>query len=285
MQASQLENAYRFCEHIVRSHYENFPVASWLLPKHLRRPIAVIYAFARTADDLADEGDTSDAQRLRLLENYGEQLQHMNQSSDPIFIALTDVMQNYHLPIQLFNDLLTAFKMDVTKKRYNSFEELLEYCRHSANPIGRLLVHLNNQVTEKNLHDADQICTALQLINFYQDLHQDYHENNRIYIPQDELISHAITEKHFSTCISDEAMQKLMKSQISRARNMLLSGRDLSKILTGRMGLELKMVISGGLLICDKLLNTENIFTRPRLNRIDWLKVGVYALSGKIFRL
>ena len=282
MQDSQLENALRHCERMVQSHYENFPVASWFLPKRLRQPIAVIYAFARTADDLADEGELAPQTRIQQLEEYGRQLDNIEQSSDPIFIALSHVIQTHRLPVQLFHDLLTAFKMDITKRRYADFNELLYYCRHSANPIGRLLVHLNDKTSEQNLHDADQICTALQLINFYQDLEQDYEENNRIYLPQDEMQQYGVTEQQIKSLITDSAMQQLVQFQVRRAREMLLSGRGLGRILPGRMGFELRMVIAGGLIVCNKLLNNnDNVFARPRLDKPDWLKMFWLALSKR----
>ncbi len=279
MQDPELEKAYRHCEHLTRNHYENFPVASWFLPKALRRPITVIYAFARHADDLADEGDAPAAQRLQQLQEYGQQLDNITASKDPVFIALHDVIRQHQLPLQLFRDLLTAFKMDVSKKRYADFEDLLFYCRHSANPIGRLLVHLNRRVTDQTLHDADQICTALQLINFYQDLAQDYRENGRIYLPLDEMQQFGVSEDHIQSQRSDSAMQGLMAFQIQRARDMLLSGRQLGTMLPGRMGFELRMVIAGGLRIAHKLINNNgNVFARPRLNRLDWLSMVWHAL-------
>jgi squalene synthase HpnC len=258
---------------MVRRHYENFPVASWFLPKHIRRPIAAIYAFARSADDMADEGHASAEQRMAQLGDYGRQLAARQQSSDPVFIALEHAMQQHDLPESLFHALLTAFKMDLTQKRYANFDELLHYCQHSANPIGRLLVYLNNRVTDKNLQNSDAICTALQLINFYQDLHQDYHENDRIYIPQDEMQNYRVTEQHFKSLDSGMAMQSLMQFQVQRARDLLLSGRQLGTILPGRMGFELRMVIAGGLQICEKLLINRNVFARPRLTIFDWLKM------------
>jgi len=272
LQDANIEKAYRYCEQLVRSHYENFPVASWFLPKAMRRPIAVIYAFARTADDIADEGDATPEQRLQQLQAYGQQLNSIATSQDPVFIALGHVMQVHQLPVQLLHDLLTAFEMDVSKKRYANFSELLLYCQHSANPIGRLLVHLNQRVSDEAMQYADAICTALQLINFYQDLAQDYKENDRIYIPLDEMQRYAVTEEHFKAQTSDKAMQALMSFQIQRARDMLLSGRQLGTILPGRMGFELRMVISGGLRICEKLINNNgNVFARPRLNKRDGL--------------
>jgi len=282
LQDNKQENAIQYCEHMVRSHYENFPVASWFLPAHLRRPIAVIYAFARTADDIADEGNAPAEQRLAELDAYGQQLENMQKSEDPVFIALQAISQQHDLPVQLFHDLLTAFKMDVTKKRYTHFDELLFYCQHSANPIGRLLVHLNRKVSAESLKYSDNICTALQLINFYQDLEQDYHENDRIYIPQDEMLSYGISEQHFKKLESDNAMQNLMQFQITRAREMLLSGKRLGTILPGRMGFELRMVVAGGLTVCKKLLNSKsNVFARPRLNKLDWLNMLFQATIAK----
>lgn len=271
MQDTILENAFRHCEQQVRRHYENFPVASWFLPKHLRRPIAVIYAFARQADDIADEGQASAEQRLQQLENYQHQLRN-EKTEDPVFIALQYVIRTYSLPTELFTDLLTAFKMDTHTKRYTDFGELLNYCRYSANPIGRLLVHLNHCTANQALEYADQICTALQLINFYQDLEQDYQENGRIYLPQDEMQQYGVSERHIREKRSDKSMRDLMSFQIRRARDMLLSGKQLGTMLPGRMGFELRMVIAGGRRICEKLLNNRgNVFTRPRLNKRDWL--------------
>ena len=153
-------------------------------------PISVIYAFARHADDIADEGILDDQQRLVALEQYQAAFETAlaeSYSSDPVLFALTDVIKAHQLPVALFLDLLTAFKMDTKTKRYQSFEDILNYCKYSANPIGRLLLHLHKQNTAENLINSDSICTALQLINFYQDIQQDYLENNRIYIPVNEL--------------------------------------------------------------------------------------------------
>ena len=185
-----LSEAYRNCQDLAAEHYENFPVASRLLPRRLRQPITVIYAFARTADDFADEGNRSPAERLQLLDDYETRLQRLlagSPGSNPVFIALADVIKRYALPIGLFQDLLSAFSQDVTKQRYANYDEVLDYCRRSANPVGRLLLYLYNQAEAENLLLSDQICTALQLINFLQDLYQDYDEHNRIYLPQDEM--------------------------------------------------------------------------------------------------
>ena len=280
LQTNSLQDAYKLCLQKARKHYENFPVASWFLPKRLRLPIAVIYAFARSADDLADEGNLSEAQRLCLLDDYGDRLNNLGaQDEDPIFLALHDVVTKHDLPVQLLHDLLNAFRMDVTKKRFKDFAELQSYCQHSANPIGRLLMHLNNAVSDEIMFYSDQTCTALQLINFYQDLAQDYAENHRIYIPQDEMRQYGVTEEHFRLQRSDKAMQAAMAFQIRRAHEMLLSGAELGRILPGRLGLEIRMVTQGGQLICQKLMQHNNdLFARPRLNKVDWLRLSLYAL-------
>ena len=280
----QIQNAYEHCIKIVRSHYENFPVASLLLPRNLRQPIAVIYAFARSADDFADEGEFTAQQRLEKLNHYSRLLESLNdtQPTDPIFIALQDVINKHQLPIQPFHDLLTAFKQDVTKKRYQDIDELLDYCQHSANPVGRLLLHLTGQATPKNLQQSDSICSALQLINFLQDILQDYDENDRIYLPQDEMQEYGVNEEMIKQQQSSDAMRTLVSQQVQRAKAMMLSGIPLGKQIPGRFGLQLRMMINGGLQIIKLLENQqENVFSRPRLQRIDWIKIVLYAIMKK----
>ena len=280
----QVQKAYQHCLAIVRSHYENFPVASILLPRSLRQPIAVIYAFARSADDFADEGQWSETQRLEKLNHYSRQLETLNvaQPTDPVFIALQDVIHRYQLPVQLFHDLLTAFKQDVTKKRYANFDEVLQYCRHSANPVGRLLLHLLSQDTAVNLQQSDAICSALQLINFLQDLHQDYAENNRIYLPQDEMRHWGATEKMIEQQQTNDAMRALVQQQLQRAKSMMLSGAPLGNAIADRFGLQLRMMINGGLRTLKLLEHQqENVFSRPRLKHTDWFAIAYYAVLKK----
>lgn len=278
-----LRDAYAHCLRMARSHYENFPVASRFLPKRLREPIAVIYAFARTADDYADEGDLAPATRIAKLDAYGAQLDLAaagNEVDDPVFIALADVIRRHGLPKSLFQDLLTAFRMDVTKKRYANYEEVLYYCRHSADPVGRLLLHLYHLATPVNLAHSDAICSALQLINFWQDLSQDYQENNRIYLPQDEMAEYGAGEDHLRDGRTDDAMRALMDMQIERTRRLLLSGAPLGKVLPGRMGFELRLTLHGGLRVLNALeARRDDAFARPRLGMTDWLAM----LSGALF--
>ena len=280
-----LSEAYRYCQDLAAEHYENFPVASRLLPRRMRQPITVIYAFARTADDFADEGNRSPAERLKLLDDYETRLQRLlagSPGSDPVFIALADVIKRYALPIGLFQDLLSAFSQDVTKQRYENIDEVMDYCRRSANPVGRLLLYLYNQAEAENLLLSDQICTALQLINFLQDLYQDYDEHNRIYLPQDEMRKYQINEAALQNRISNTAMQNLVQLQIQRAKALLLAGAPLGNKLAGRIGLELRMIIQGGMHILQKLENNGgNVFLRPRLKKSDYLGIFWNALLKK----
>jgi squalene synthase HpnC len=282
MNAHNIESAYRHCEQLAHSHYENFPVASWLLPRALRRPIAVIYAFARTADDFADEGHYNGAQRLALLHGYEEKLNLLARgetSEDPVFIALADVITQHQLPLSLFHDLLSAFAQDVTKKRYTDFTQLLDYCRRSANPVGRLLLHLSGNASEENLQLSDKVCSALQLINFYQDLAQDFTENERIYLPEEEMRRYGVGSEHFAVRSGEQEMVELFRYQVARARGMMLEGKPLGKRLKGRFGLEIRLIIEGGLAIIERLEQcAETPFTRPRLRSSDWLRAIWRAL-------
>ena len=204
------------------SHYENFPVASLLLPARLRAPVEIIYRFARSADDFADEGDDPAELRLQKLNGYRAQLAA---PSAPLFRDLEKIIREHGLPLQLFADLLDAFSQDVTKKRYRSYAELLDYCRRSANPVGRLLLHLFKRTSDSELAQSDAICSALQLINFWQDVHVDYVNDNRVYLPQDDMARFGVTERHLGEKICDPAWQALMRFQVERARRSDAVGR------------------------------------------------------------
>ena len=276
-----LADAYRHCLNLTRSHYENFPVASRLLPRQLQRPISVIYAFARSADDFADEGDLPEETRLARLDEYVSRLDAIGEGrevTDPVFIALADVVARKALPLEPFYDLLSAFRQDVTKNRYADFDEVLAYCRRSANPVGRLVLHLAGEATPDNVRDSDAICSALQLINFWQDLNQDLTENDRIYLPQDEMAAFGISEAQLTERRGDAALRILLDEHIERARRLLLSGAPLGKRLTGRLGLEIRATIHGGLKILDILARREDLFARPRLRRRDWLSILWHTL-------
>lgn len=263
-------------------HYENFPVASLLLPRRLREPIEVIYAFARSADDFADEGDLPDAERLALLDGYRAELGKIERGEPdlaPLFVKLAATARTHGLPLSLFRDLLDAFSQDVTQKRYGTFTEVLDYCRRSANPIGRLLVHLYQRATPENLAHSDAICSALQLINFWQDVEIDW-AKDRVYLPQEDLARFGITEHDIAAKRADPAWRELMLFQCARARAMLESGRPLARALPGRMGLELRFVMAGGNAILNKIESVQgDVFRhRPVVSKWDWIRLAPRAL-------
>ena len=250
-------------------HYENFPVASLLVPARLREPIGVIYRFARSADDFADEGEDPPDERLRKLADYRRQLAA---PSDPLLHEVAKIIREHELPVELFADLLDAFAQDVTRKRYASFAEVLEYCRRSANPVGRLLLHLFKRTSERDLQDSDAICSALQLVNFWQDIEVDYTKDRRIYLPQEEMARFGVTERHLAEKICDRAWQHLVQFQTQRTRALMLSGAGLGQRLPGRIGLEIRATIQGGLRILEKMEHAGyDVFRcRPRLRPFDW---------------
>lgn len=250
-------------------HYENFPVASLLVPARLREPIRVIYRFARSADDFADEGEDPPDVRLRKLAEYRRQLAA---PAEPLLREVAKIIREHELPVELFADLLDAFAQDVTRKRYASFAEVMEYCRRSANPVGRLLLHLFKRTSERDLQDSDAICSALQLINFWQDIELDYAKDRRVYLPQDEMARFGVTERHLAEKICDRAWEHLLKFQTQRTRALMLSGAGLGQRLPGRIGLEIRATIQGGLRILEKMERAGyDVFRRrPRLRPFDW---------------
>jgi squalene synthase HpnC len=255
-------------------HYENFPVASWLLPKRLRRPVEAVYRFARSADDIADEGDAPAAERLRQLDAYHAALDRIERGEtpdDPVFGPLAQAIRAHDIPLDPFRDLLSAFAQDVEKTRYADFGEVMDYCRRSANPVGRLMMHLYGDRDARHLAYADAICSSLQLINFLQDIAIDYRKN-RVYLPQDELAAHHVDEAQIANGDARGLWRTMMHKQIERARRMLQAGAPLGRILKGRIGLELRVTIRGGETILRKLhADPACVFTaRPVLTRADW---------------
>ncbi|MBL8505767.1 MAG: squalene synthase HpnC [Methylobacillus glycogenes] len=268
-----------------QSHYENFPVASILLPRHLREPIGLIYAFARQADDFADEGDLTPEQRLALLDGFRQQLDLIAQGQQPgvaLFQALKVMIEERGLPLQPFYDLLSAFSQDVIKARYANFGEVIDYCRRSANPVGRLLLHLYGEATPRNLGLSDAICTALQLINFLQDVAIDTGKD-RIYLPQDELQKYKVSEAQIMAHDPQGTWSLLMEFQINRTRRLLQSGAPLGVILPGRIGMEMRMIIAGGERILKKLhQHRGDVFNhRPVLKPRDWIYMCYRAVRKK----
>jgi len=267
------------------AHYENFPVASILLPPAMRTHIAAVYAFARTADDFADEGQLSPARRLDLLEGWRERLHAAARDettirpprtgeppdTESLFRQLAATMRVRLLPVELFDDLLSAFRQDVTIHRYATWPELLDYCRRSANPVGRLLLVLYGATERAHFGWSDAICSSLQLINFLQDVAIDYRKN-RVYLPQDEMVKFGVTEEHIAHGHTGEKWKAFMAFQVERARALLYSGAPLGRALKGRIGLELRMIIAGGARILEKIerIGGDVFHRRPVLRPADW---------------
>lgn len=257
-------------------HYENFPVASFLCPPALRPAIAAIYWFARTADDLADEGDAAPATRLADLAAYRADLaacaggQPASARWAAVFARLQPVIKQFGLPVNLLADLLSAFEQDVVKTRYASQAELLDYCRWSANPVGRLLLHLYGVHDAVSLRQSDCICSALQLINFWQDLGRDI-PNGRIYLPADSWATHSVDEPQLLALQVNPATTGLVAAHVVWAQTLMREGAPLVKTVPGRAGWELRLVVQGGLRIAEKIerLGFATLRQRPKLNAWD----------------
>ncbi|CAI10016.1 probable terpenoid synthase-related protein [Aromatoleum aromaticum EbN1] len=267
-------------------HYENFPVASLLLPARLREPVEAIYAFARSADDIADEGDAPAVARLARLNDYRLELDAIGRGAPPrdaglapMFDRLARNIRTHALPLPLFRDLLDAFSQDVGKTRYADFAELTDYCRRSANPVGRLLLHLYGAATPDNLRLSDRICTSLQLINFWQDVAVD-RAKRRIYVPQDDLARFGVGEADIDAGRCDERWRALMTFEVQRARATMLEGAPLARRLPGRIGWELRLMVAGGLRILELIEAADyDVFRRrPMLGRTDWPRLAWRAL-------
>jgi squalene synthase HpnC len=281
------------------SHYENFPVASWLLPAHARPPIEAIYGFARAADDVADEGEACDAERLAGLDRYLHALDAIEagRAPAPEFARIARSVADYALPVPLLRDLIDAFRQDVVKKRYATFAELTDYARRSANPVGRLVLHVFARTGDRPLVppggtsglspvlQSDSICSALQLINFWQDVAVDW-KKGRVYIPQEDLARFGVEESAIARGAADGPWQALMRFECERARRMLLDGAPLGMALPGRLGLEIRATVQGGLAILDRIDAARgDVFRhRQRLGKLDWMKIVLRALARRAIK-
>ena len=259
-------------------HYENFPVASWLCPPRLRPAIASIYHFARTADDLADEGDAAPDERLHSLALFRADLDVAASGSGAsisgrwpgLFEQLASTIRSQHLPTGLLFDLLSAFEQDVVKHRYANRAELLDYCSRSANPVGRLLLHLYRVNDAASLRQSDAICTALQLINFWQDLSVDC-SRDRLYVPSDDATAHDVALDDLLQRRDGPAVRALVAELCAWARELMIEGSPLVHRVSGRAGWELRLVVQGGLRVLDRIedLRYATLTQRPTLGKID----------------
>lgn len=258
-------------------HYENFPVASLLLPARLRPAVEAIYAFARSADDIADEGDAAPAQRLAALDAYEEELGRIAVGQaplSPLFARMAPFVAQHGLPLQPLRDLLSAFRQDVEVTRYGSHADLMDYCRRSANPVGRMMLHLYGCASPRNLGDSDAVCSALQLINFWQDVALDW-QKGRVYLPREDMERFGVAEADLAGARATPAWRALMRFETERARALMLSGAPLALRLPGRIGWELRLVVQGGLRILEMIEAADyDVFRRrPRLRKPDWARL------------
>jgi len=272
---------YKSALDFTKSHYENFPVASFLIPKNLRKHVAVIYWFARTADDLADEGNISQKERLKRLNEFEV---NFNKSAKGKYKsgyekALHQTIKERNLNPDHFRNLLKAFKQDVTKMRYENYGEVLDYCKNSANPVGRLILELHDIRNEEVNGYSDKICTALQITNFLQDVNRDF-EKGRIYLPQDELVRAGINNLMFEVKEINLNFKRLIEYNVDRTQLLFDEGRNLLKFLKGRLLYEIKWTILGGEAILKKIRkNDYNVFLRPYLTKIDFTRLLIRSLK------
>jgi squalene synthase HpnC len=266
--------AWKAAKSVSVAHYENFPVASWLTPAPLRAAVVAIYAFARAADDIADEGDDPRAARLAKLDSYAAMLDRIQRGEAPAeapFAALAAAISRHALPLQPFRDLLSAFRQDVIRQRYAELAHVLDYCSRSANPIGRLLLRLYRVDDAEHCRHADMICTGLQLTNFWQDVALDWRKG-RVYLPLEDLARFGVAETQIGEGRCDARWSSLMAFEVARARTLLDAGRPLAQALPLRLALELKLVLAGGLRILAAIDAAQgDVFRRrPQLSARDW---------------
>jgi squalene synthase HpnC len=275
-----LGEAQEYCARVARGHYENFPVASRLVPSRLRPAVRAVYAFARRADDFADEPGF-EGERLERLARWESMLEDCfrGTADHPIFIALREAVRQHDLPPGPFRDLLAAFRLDLVKRRHPDRASLLDYCRLSANPIGFLILHLFGYRERSLLEWSDAICTALQLTNHWQDVAIDM-ARDRIYLPEDARLRHSVGEEELRQGCATSGFRALMQEEVRAARNLFAAGRPLCDAVRGRLRWELRLMLQGGLRILEKieLVDYDVFRRRPRLGAADALRIARRAM-------
>ena len=283
-QRLDLEEAYRYCARLARSHYENFPIASLLIPREMRKHIYAVYAFCRYIDDLGDEarGD-----RLALLDAWEGELErcYRGEPRHPIMVALADTIERFAIPKEPFKKLIEANRLDQQKNRYRTYEELLHYCDHSANPVGRIFLHLFGYRDEERLRLADKTCTALQLTNFWQDIAIDL-EKGRIYLPREDLERFGYSEEELKRHRVNENFKRLMRFELARTRELFSQGLRLVELLDGRLKVSVELFSRGGLAILEKIerVGYDVFHKRPQLTALEKALLFLFALAARARR-
>ena len=287
--AAVLRRAYDACTQLARAHYENFPVASVLLPRRMRPAIAAVYAFARRADDFADEPGYTPAERIRLLDDWQRRLDEATAgkvsaatANDLIFVAVADAIRQHDLPVSLFSDLLSAFRQDVTTTRYERWEDVLDYCSRSANPVGRLVLRIAGYRDEALDRSSDALCTALQLTNFWQDFARDW-QNGRLYVPRADHESRGAREADLEIALGGRRpphasnqralpaeWRSALREMSRRTRELFAEGRPVCDRVRGRLRYELRLTWHGGFRILERLEQSDfDVLHRPALGARD----------------
>lgn len=285
---STVDRAYAYCARVARDHYENFPVASFLLPAPMRPAVAAVYAFARRADDFADEPGIADPERLRLLDAWRGRLHQMDPSAaasdgdDLVFVALADAIRRHELPLSLFEDLLSAFRQDVLQKRYRTWGDVLDYCRRSANPIGRLVLRIAGYRTEDLDRASDSVCTALQLTNFWQDLASDW-AIGRLYVPIEDRDGEGARDQDLDAGRMTAEWRAALWRMGERTRALFDEGRPVCDGVRGRLRAELRITWLGGTRVLEKLQRNDfDVFRhRPSLTAADVPVLAWRALAWR----
>jgi squalene synthase HpnC len=282
--APSLAEARAWCKQLADSHYENFHVASWFLPEALRPHFHAIYAYCRVSDDLGDEvGDRSVA--LALLDLWGRELDacYEGRALHPVFVALAETIRACSIPKQPFADLLTAFRQDQTVTRYASMQDVLAYCRYSANPVGRLVLYACGEADEEKFRLSDATCSALQLANFWQDVRVDY-PKGRVYIPQDDMRDFGVTDETIAAGVATEDFRALLRYEVDFARGLFDEGLPLIGMVGRDLALDLDLFSRGGLEILRAIerCNYDVLSVRPSISRGTKLALALRAVSGKL---
>ena len=282
--APSLENARAYCERLARTHYENFSVATWFLPKKLRQHFFNVYAYCRISDDLGDEvGDP--AASLRLLDQWQSELDacYDGEPRHPVFVALAETVRQRQIPKYEFSDLLTAFRHDQTVTRYPTFNDLLGYCRYSANPVGHLVLYVCGYSDAECQQLSDYTCTALQLANFWQDVSVDY-AKGRIYLPLEDLRRFGVTEDHIRNEKNSPEFREMMRFEVQRAREWFAQGLPLARKVTRELAIDIELFSRGGLEIL-KAIECNNyavLGARPAISKGRKLALVARAALGKL---
>ena len=282
--APTLDEARAWCKQMAESHYENFHVASWFLPRDLRPHFYSIYAYCRVSDDLGDEvGDS--AQALALLDLWGRELDacYEGRARHPVFVALAETIRECFIPKEPFADLLVAFRQDQVVTRYQTIEDVLAYCRYSANPVGRLVLYACGEAIEENLRLSDFTCTALQLANFWQDVREDY-RRGRIYIPKNDMEVFRVSEEQIAESVATPEFRGLMRCEVDHARSLFEQGLPLIGKVHRELALDLDLFSRGGLEILRAIERQgyDVLSSRPAISKRRKLALMLRAVSGKL---